>query len=103
MPPLWLLTVVWIVGGILAGAIFVWGFRSLLILRSWASQRVCALLGIASGGIFIVLFVFVPLWVDPKPVRQRPLFLFDFYLAGFMCPVVLAVVRAIIIWVRRTR
>lgn len=98
MGQIWLLMAASAIGGLLNGGLFIWGFRYLQ-----ARSHIALLLRIGLPVIVGVWFFLLPLVVLPKPVAEKPLLLFDFYLAGFFLPVLVALGRVVLNRMRAKR
>lgn len=90
MERIWLLMAASAIGGLLNGAVFIWGFRYLQ-----ARGHITLSLRIGLPVIVGVWFFLLPLSILPTPVSKQPLLLFDTYLAGFFLPVLGAIGQAI--------
>lgn len=88
MPSLWFLLAIVGLSGVVAGALYVWGFRYML-----ARKKVSPIWGIVLPPIVTVLFFIFPLSIFPAPVPENPKLLFNYYTAGFALPVLVALVR----------
>lgn len=94
----WLLVTVSTLGGVLAGALYVWGFRYML-----ARENVSPLWGITLPPLVITIFFLFPLFILPAPVPENQKLLFNYYTLGFALPVLVAITRVIWGRVRRAK
>lgn len=98
MGQIWLLMAGSAIFGLFMGIVYVYGFKYLMARPATGFPW-----GIVLPGLVGIVFFLLPLVVLPKPVAEKPLLLFDFYLAGFFLPVLVALGRVVLNRMRAKR